>query len=261
LHPKNGARVDAIRTAIAAKALPPELEAVALTALLEAADRVDSTTGVQMAYLKQWAPRALGELELRLPEVLPQAAHGKGEAHCLDASDAAASLHGDLLYLDPPYNQHSYLGNYHVWESLVRWDQPEVYGIAQKRVECRVRRSPFNRVTQIERALTAVLSATSAPTIVVSFNDEGFLRTARLLELLRGLWNGEAKVTKLAIPYRRYVGARIGIHNRRGEKVGTVSHVDNVEHLFVASKLDLRRRLRPVRALHQPSRRERATVE
>ena len=39
-----------------------------LTALLEAADRVDSTTGLQMAYLKAWAPRSYNPLELRLPE-------------------------------------------------------------------------------------------------------------------------------------------------------------------------------------------------
>ena len=35
-----------------------DLWPVLLTSLLEAADRVDSTTGLQMAYLKQWAPRA-----------------------------------------------------------------------------------------------------------------------------------------------------------------------------------------------------------
>ena len=33
---------------------------VLLTSLIEAADRVDSTTGVQMAYVKQWAA-ALGK--------------------------------------------------------------------------------------------------------------------------------------------------------------------------------------------------------
>ncbi len=57
-QPSNGERVDAIRDAIADKALPPELEAVLLVSLMEAADRVDSTTGVQMAFLKDWAPRA-----------------------------------------------------------------------------------------------------------------------------------------------------------------------------------------------------------
>ena len=46
-----------------------------------AADRVDSTTGVQMAFLKQWAARSHNQLELRLPDLLPRAAHGKGNAH------------------------------------------------------------------------------------------------------------------------------------------------------------------------------------
>ncbi|VAX36537.1 Adenine-specific methyltransferase, partial [hydrothermal vent metagenome] len=143
-QPKNGARVDAIREAIAAKGLPPELEAVMLVSLMEAADRVDSTTGVQMAYLKSWAARASNDLQLRVPNVLPRARHGKGRAHCLDALDAAKLLVADVVYIDPPYNQHSYLGNYHVWESLVRWDKPPVYGIACKRIDCKDRRSIFN---------------------------------------------------------------------------------------------------------------------
>ena len=33
--------------------------------------------------------------------------------------------------------------------------------------------------------------------------------------------------------YRRYVGAQIGIHNLRGEKVGQVSHLKNTEFLFL----------------------------
>ncbi|MFZ4573261.1 MAG: DNA adenine methylase, partial [Phycisphaerales bacterium] len=44
-RPENGERIDAVRDAIAAKALGPELEGVMLTSLMEAADRVDSTTG------------------------------------------------------------------------------------------------------------------------------------------------------------------------------------------------------------------------
>jgi hypothetical protein len=73
-------RADFMRDAIAARALPPELEAIALTSLLEAADRVDSTTGVQMAYLKQWAPRAFNDLELRMPAVLPRPAEDRTAA-------------------------------------------------------------------------------------------------------------------------------------------------------------------------------------
>ena len=43
----------------------------------------------------------------------------------------------------------------------------------------------------------------------------------------------------LEIPYGRYVGAKIGIHNPKGEKVGTVGRLTNTEFLFVASDLPL----------------------
>src|SRR5262249_10902343 len=79
-QPRNGERIDAIREAIARKALPPDLEAVLLVSLMEAADRVDSTTGVQMAYLKRWAPRAHNDLELRLPDGQPRARAREGRA-------------------------------------------------------------------------------------------------------------------------------------------------------------------------------------
>ncbi len=79
VHPSNGERIDAIREAIAKKSLPPELEAVMLVSLMEAADRVDSTAGLQMAYLKSWAPARLAQPRTpRAPTCLPRAAHGQG---------------------------------------------------------------------------------------------------------------------------------------------------------------------------------------
>ncbi len=81
-QPKNGARIDAIREAIAAQPLAAALEAILLVSLMEAADRVDSTVGLQMAYLKQWAPRAHNDLELRLPELIDGPAGRALDAGC-----------------------------------------------------------------------------------------------------------------------------------------------------------------------------------
>jgi adenine-specific DNA-methyltransferase len=234
-QPRNGARIDAIREAIAAKGLPPDLEAVLLVSLMEAADRVDSTTGVQMAYLKHWAPRAHNDLELRLPDLLPRPAAGRCEAHCLDAPEAARRFAADIAYVDPPYNQHSYLGNYHVWETLVRWDKPEVYGVACKRIDCRERRSEFNSRPRFAAAMRGLLEAIRAPVIVVSFSNEGWLDRDAMESMLAGLHGGRTHVTTIAVDHPRYVGAQIGIHNPRGEKVGTVSHLRNTEYLFVAA--------------------------
>ena len=57
-QPFNGARIDAIRDAIEREHHGSPYHPILLTSLLEAADRVDSTTGVQMAYVKAWAPRS-----------------------------------------------------------------------------------------------------------------------------------------------------------------------------------------------------------
>lgn len=245
-QPKNGARIDAIREAIAAKGLEPELEAVMLVSLMEAADRVDSTTGLQMAYLKTWAPRAHNDLELRVPDVLPRAKHGKGQATCLDALDAAAQLESDIAYIDPPYNQHSYLGNYHAWESLVRWDKPEVYGIACKRVDVRERQSAFNSRRLFADTMRRLLAAVRAPVLIVSFNNEGYLAREEMESMLAELWSGQGKVTTIENDFKRYVGAQIGIYNPKGEKVGKVSHLNNKEYLYVVSRECLAERLAPM---------------
>lgn len=231
-HPRNGARIEAVREAIARKGLAPELEAVLLVSLMEAADRVDSTTGVQMAYLKSWAPRALNDLELRVPDVLPRAAAGKGEATRLDALEAAARSEADVAYLDPPYNQHSYLGNYHLWETLVRWDRPEVYGVACKREDCRERKSEFNSKAGCLDAMRRLVQRARAGVLVVSLNDEGYITRSEMGAMLEA--RGPVRVIEIDHP--RYIGARIGIYNPRGEKVGTVGRLRNREYLFVAGE-------------------------
>lgn len=231
-HPKNGERIDAIRDAIAARSLDPELEAVLLVSLMEAADRVDSTTGVQMAYLKKWAARAHNDLELRLPKLLPRAPAGKGRSHELDALAAARGIAADVAYLDPPYNQHKYLGNYHVWETLIRWDKPEVYGTACKRIDCRERGSAFNSRPRALPALRELVETVQADTLIVSFNDEGYICRDEMETLL----SARGPVQTIRRPYKRYVGAQIGIYNPSGAKVGRVGHVGNHELVYIVGE-------------------------
>ncbi len=241
LQPHNGERVDAIRERIAQLALPPVLEAVVLVSLMEAADRVDSTCGLQMAYLKSWSPRSHNRMTLRVPDLL----EGPGHALQTEAAAAAATRAFDVVYLDPPYNQHRYLGNYHVWESLVRWDKPEVYGIAMKRVDCREYKSAFNSRKNIRDAFASLLQNIDARYVLVSFNNEGYLNQADLIELL----SVRGEVAAMDVDYKRYVGAQIGIYNPQGDKVGKVSHLRNRELLLLAGK-DANAYLSGARARH-----------
>ncbi|MHB8681688.1 MAG: DNA adenine methylase [Acidimicrobiales bacterium] len=229
-QPHNGARIDAIRQAIADDHAGSALEPVLLTSLLEAADRVDSTTGLQMAYVKEWAQRSYRPLQLRMPELLP----GPGRAVRGDACSLVGQLgEFDIAYLDPPYNQHRYDANYHVWETIVAWDAPSHYGVACKRDEIRqVPASVFNSRRSMPAALAGLVAAVPCRVLVLSYNDESFLSHDELREIcaVRG------HVEVLSFDSARYVGARIGIHDPAGRKVGTVGRLRNVEYVLVAGE-------------------------
>jgi len=240
-QPKNGVKIDAMRNHIADRVASGEIdqwmESILLTSLMEAADRVDSTVGLQMSYLKTWAKRSYNELDIRVPKF----AEGlEGEAHQLDAFDAATMLSSrcDVTYLDPPYNQHKYLGNYHIWETLCRWDQPEHYGVARKRVDVRDRKSPFyskkrksnDELTNNGNEFERVIGAVQSKYAVVSFSDEGFISLPEMMEILsRG---GREIVGVNSSRQVRYVGAQIGVYNPYGAKVGKVSHLKNNELIY-----------------------------
>lgn len=230
-HPDNGLRIDAIRQGIDDLYGDHPLRPVLLTSLLEAADRVDSTVGLQMAYLKEWAPRALRPLRLVAPVLTP----GTGRAIRGDALTLVASLDPvDLAYLDPPYNQHRYFTNYHVWETLVRWDDPEHYGVACKRVDARdaSTRSPFNSRRTMPEALADVIAQVRAETVVVSFNNEGFVPLPDLVAMceVRG-----HPVEVLAFDTRRYIGQRLGVFNPEGRRVGVPGPERNVEYVLISA--------------------------
>lgn len=238
-QPHNGERVDVIRDRIDALDLEPALRAVVLVSLMEAADRVDSTCGLQMAYVKQWAPRSFAQLDLRMPEVLPAVRHGRCRALQLDANTAVRDLDVDIAYIDPPYNQHSYLSNYHVWESLVLWDRPEVYGIARKRVDCRERKSEYNSKRSHDGAFDDLVAACNAPLLIVSFNNEGY----RARPQMEAALSRHGDVFVIRRDFKRYVGAKIGVYNPEGAVVGKVSHLRNEEYIYLVARPTLQHRV------------------
>ena len=64
----------------------------------------------------------------------------------------------------------------------------------------------------------------------MSFNDEGFLGRAELEQMLAP----RGAVQVYAVDYQRYVGAKIGIYNPSGAKVGRVGRTRNREMLYLA---------------------------
>jgi adenine-specific DNA-methyltransferase len=232
-QPFNGERIDTIRQAIEDDHKGTPLYPILLTSLIEAADRVDSTTGVQQAYIKQWSARSYNPLELRVPDLID----GRGHAFRGDACELITEI-GEfgLAYLDPPYNQHRYFTNYHVWETLVRWDAPEHYGVACKRIDSREdeTKSVFNTKAMMPDALRKTIREVKASVVILSYNDEAWIS----LEALCEMCSVHGHVEALAFDSKRYVGAQIGIYNPSGEIVGEISHLRNQEYVIVAGPED-----------------------
>jgi adenine-specific DNA-methyltransferase len=142
---------------------------VLLTSLLEAADRADSTTGVQMAYVKQWAPRSNNLLQLRVPELVAAGRGGPGRRARSRARRALRSR------TDPPYNQHRYFTNYHVWETLVARTHPTTTAWRAAPTRDPATKSVFNDRRAMPDALAAVINEVDADLVIVSYNNESWV--------------------------------------------------------------------------------------
>jgi len=229
---KNGERIDAVREELEANFKTDPEYPILLTSLMLAADRVDSTTGQHMAYLKNWSHRSGHDLELLVPDLIS----GTGRSILGLAEEVIDELPMvDLLYMDPPYNQHRYFTNYHIWETLVRWDNPEPYGVAMKRIDSREAHthSVFNQRKKMPPAFKDVITKAKAKTVVVSYNNESWVEPIDIAESL--LQNHES-VALLEFDYKRYIGSQIGIYNKSGAKVGAVGERKNKELIFIAGE-------------------------
>lgn len=120
----------------------------------------------------------------------------------------------------------------------MRWDSPEHYGVACKRTDARetTHRSPFNSRRTMATALAQLITDARAGMLLVSYNDEAWITPEAIIGWLRDA--GHERVELLAFDSRRYVGARIGIYNPQGQRVGNVSHTRNTEYVFVAGPND-----------------------
>ena len=242
-QPKNGQLVDAIRNEIEKHYRDSWLYYPLLTSLIMAADKVDSTTGIQMAYLKSWSARSHATMSLKDPGLLP----GAGRAIQGDVLELAGTMpEVDLAYLDPPYNQHRYFANYHVWETLVRWDAPDSYGIANKRIDVRddATKSVFNSKKTMASALGQVIADLKCETLMLSYNNESWLSRDELAAICAP----KGEVAILDFDFKRYVGSLIGVYNKKGDRVSEPTHTRNIEHVVIAGpKATVERMLAAVR--------------
>lgn len=100
---------------------------ILLASLIYSIDRLANTVGHFDAYIKK--PIKPQPMRMRLIDVK---SCDNVEIHREDANDLARSVKADVVYIDPPYNSRQYCRFYHLYETLVKWDKPKLYGTALK---------------------------------------------------------------------------------------------------------------------------------
>lgn len=138
----NTQKLDAIRDEIDALNLSQVDKAVALTALLLAMDKVDSTLGHFASYLKDWSARSYKMMKLKVPNV-----YVNQENHIVikdDIFNVLKEVSADFAYFDPPYGSNNekmppsrvrYASYYHLWTSIIKNDKPNLFGKVLRRTD------------------------------------------------------------------------------------------------------------------------------
>lgn len=152
-----------------------------LAALLNAVPYVANITGVYAAYLKYWDTRTYHALELTKPIIY---SNGKRNKCYNQDYTELLKLKGDLLYADPPYNAREYLPNYHILETIARYDNPEVYGVTGMR-NYDNQKSDFCKKSKVYSAFERLVRDCQSKYIIISYNNEGLLSTEELSEICR----------------------------------------------------------------------------
>jgi adenine-specific DNA-methyltransferase len=57
----------------------------------------------------------------------------KNEVYNTDSMQLIDNIDTDILYLDPPYNKRQYAPNYHILETIAKYDNPVIKGITGMR--------------------------------------------------------------------------------------------------------------------------------
>ena len=109
----------------------------------------------------------------------------------------------DLVYIDPPYNQHPYGSNYFMLNLLCEYEEPsEISHVSG--IPVNWNRSDFNKRPKAEGALFKTVEACNSRFVLISYNSEGFVPHQELLDFIRRL----GTVTLLQTPYNTFRGSR-----------------------------------------------------
>ncbi len=137
----------------------------------------------------------------------------KGQVYNKNAQELISHIRGDVLYLDPPYNHRQYCSNYHLLETIARYDTPVLHGATGLR-DCKQEKSAFCSRKQVESALDSLISQADFQYIVLSYNADGLLSPEQIQKVLEQY----GKYHYVAKEYQKYA-------NKQGTQESTTEYL------------------------------------
>ena len=182
---ENGLRIDTIRQQIENwknESLISENEYfVLLACLIETIPFYANVAGIYAAFHKKWDPRAVKKLVLRPIETIVN--DKENFVYNIDSVSLIDKIEADIFYLDPPYNQRQYAPNYHLMETIARYDNPEIKGVTGIRANYESEKSKFCNATTALQELKKIAENGKYKTLILSYNNEGIMPEKEILSI------------------------------------------------------------------------------
>lgn len=220
----NGKKIDAIRTKIefwkTEKKISSALYYFLLASLLESADKVANTASVYGAFLKKIKKTAQKELILE-PAIFEINSHSH-EVYNEDSNILIKKIEGDILYLDPPYNAREYGANYHLLNTIAKYDNFTPKGKTGLRDYSK---SAFCKKKEVEKSFDDLIKNANFKYIFLSYNNEGIMSS----ETIKKILSNYGKYDLLTTEYQRF---RADKKENRNHKASSTT-----EYLHILEKL------------------------
>ncbi len=193
---ENGMRCDSIRQKIEEwkekKIISDDEYYFLTTSLIESIDKKANTASVYGAFLKKLKKTAQNNFILKPAELIIN--NQEHEVFNEDINEILKKTAGDILYLDPPYNQRQYATNYHILETIAKYDNPEIYGKTGLR-EYQDQKSVYCSKLKVKKVFKDLILNAKTKYIFLSYNNEGLMTLGDIKEImsLRGEYGNFTK--------------------------------------------------------------------